>query len=251
MKALLRWSATLGLLGSVTLTTLLGGSGRADALPQAQIVETLGVTPVFFIVSSDNKLLFVSAENNQRVAPRFLSQQDAQQFLTNLQQSNPQTANGARIAVSPLGELYKLDTENANQQQGVQFQYVPSEQQLSNAATLEQSFAGVPLFYATVGQESITVQENGRTVVPFFFEKEGLMRMVDRFKQAQPDRASQVQIQVVPLEAVIETLKTSNDSNLTQLVLVPSQDSLEFIESVQQQIQQQNSQNRQTAPNRR
>ncbi|MDY6785707.1 MAG: Tic22 family protein [Cyanobacteriota bacterium] len=251
MKAILRWSAALGILGSITLTSLLGGSFPALALPPAQVVETLGVTPVFYIVSSDNKLLFVSAENNQRVAPRFLSQQDAQQFLTNLQQSNPQIANGARIAVSPLGELYQLDIENANQQQDVQFQYVPTEQQARNATTLDQSFAGAPLFYATVGQESVTIQQNGETVVPFFFEKEGLMRMVDRFKQAQPDRASQVQIEVVALENVIETLRTSSDNNLSQLVLVPSEASLQFIESVQQQIRQQNSQNRQTAPNRR
>jgi Tic22-like family len=255
MKALMRWSATLGIIGSVTLSTLLGGSGRVLALPQEQVIETLGPTPVFFVLSSDNKIVFVSAENNQRFSPRFLSQQDAQQFLQNLQQSNPQLANGARIAVTPLGEIYKIDRENANQQQNIQFQYVPTQQQVRNAEALgQQPFAGVPLFYATVGQESITLEQDGQTVVPFFFEKEALMRMVDRFKQAQPNRASEVQIQVVPLESMIQTLATSNDASLNQIVLVPSQDALAFIQSVQQQIQQQNQQNQQSQqqqPNRR
>lgn len=254
MKALKRWSAALGIIGGVTLATLLGGSGRVFALPVEQASATLGATPVFFIISSDNKVLFVSEENNQKIAPRFLSREDAQQFLSNLQQNNPQVANGARIAALPLGQVYKVDRDNANQQQDIQFQYVPTEQQFQNARALSPQFAGVPLFYATVGQESITIEENGQTVVPFFFEKEALQRMVDRFKQAQPNRAAEVQIKVVALEALMEELRTSNDTNLNKIILVPSQDSLAFIQSVEQQVQQQNQQNRQNQqnqPNRR
>lgn len=251
IKALKSWSAAIGTIGGIALATVFTSSAPVLALPAEQVSSSLGPTPVFFIVSNDNKLLFIEEKDRQqKVAPRFLSQQDAQQFLQNLQQNNPQVASGAKIAVLPLAQAYSVDRD-ASAQRDIQFEYVPSQQQFQNARSITQEFVGVPLFYATVGQESITLQENGKTVVPFFFEREALQQMVDRFKQAQPNRASEIQFKVVALEALIETLKTSNDTNLSRIVLVPSQDSIAFIRSIQQQAQQQNQQNRQNPQNQR
>jgi hypothetical protein len=52
--------------------------------------------------------------------------------------------------------------------------------------------------------------------------------MVDRFKQQQPNVASTVQIQAVSLEGVIQTLQTSNNEQLNNIVIVPSQESLDI-----------------------
>lgn len=249
IKALKSWSAAIGTIGGIALATVFSSSAPVLALPAEQVSSALGPTPVFFIVSNENKLLFIE-EKDQKIAPRFLSQQDAQQFLQNLQQSNPQVASGARIAVLPLAQAYNIDRE-ASPQRDIQFEYVPIKQQFQNALSMTQQFVGVPLFYATVGQESITIQENGQTFVPFFFEREALQQMVERFKQAQPNRASEIQFKVVALEALIETLKTSNDTNLSRITLVPSQDSIAFIRSVRQQAQQQNQQSQQNSQNRR
>ncbi|MBE9117529.1 hypothetical protein IQ249_16645 [Lusitaniella coriacea LEGE 07157] len=244
MKSLFHWGTTLSLTGSLAWGMLLGGSVPALALPPEQVSSSLGVTPIFFIMSGNNQLMYVSTENQERVSPRFISRQDAEAFLAKLKQDNPQLANQAQVAAIPLGELYKADLEGANQSQGVEFQYVATQQQIRAAQQVQQQFVGTPLFYATVGDDSLTIQQNGKTVIPFFFEQQGLMQMVERFRREQPAQAANVQVKVVPLEAVIETLKTSNDQALTQIVLVPSQEALEFVRSVQEQVQQQNQSNR-------
>jgi len=41
MKSLIRWTATLGLVGTTMLTSLLGSYSKALALPEEQIVRTL------------------------------------------------------------------------------------------------------------------------------------------------------------------------------------------------------------------
>ncbi len=55
--------------------------------------------------------------------------------------------------------------------------------------------------------------------------------MVTKFKEQKPDVAASVDIEVVPLEGVIETLETSEDKMLEKIVLVPSTESIEFLQN--------------------
>jgi hypothetical protein len=232
MKSLIHWTKTLVLAGSLALTGFVGFPSQAWALPQNEVVETLGITPIFFILSQNNQLIFITTESGDRVSPRFISRSDAQAFLDNLGQSNPQLSEQARIAALPLGELYKLDLEQGSQQ-NVDFAYLSLE---------EGQFYDTPLFYATVGSDSVTLQQNGQTIIPFYFEQAAINQMIERFKAAKPDLANQVQIQAVSLEGFIETLQSSNDQSLTRIQLVLSEESIEFVRSVQQQMQQQQGQ---------
>lgn len=232
MKFISRWSQTLLLAGSLALTGWVSLPSPVQALPQEQVVQTLGITPIFFILSQNNQLIFITTEGGEQVSPRFISRSDAQAFLENLSQNNPQLSNNARIAALPLGELYKLDIEQGTQQE-VDFAYLSLE---------EGQFYETPLFYATVGDDSLTLEQNGQVVIPFYFEQASITQMIERFKQAQPDLANQVQIQAVSLEGFIETLQSSNDQSLTRIQLVLPQESIEFVRSVQQQMQQQQQQ---------
>jgi nickel transport protein len=94
-----------------------------------------------------------------------------------------------------------------------------------------QQFQGTPLFVAKGGEDQgyLTIQQNGQQVIPFFFEKEQLQGLVDRFKQQQPNMASTVKVEAVTLEGVIQTLQSSNNEQLNNIVLVPSRESLEYI----------------------
>jgi len=105
---------------------------------------------------------------------------------------------------------------------------VQSAQQLLGQG---QEFRGVPLFVAKGGQEGgyLTIQQEGQSVIPFFFDKEQLQNLVNRFKEQQPNLASSVQIQVVPLEGIINTLQTQDNPQLEQILLIPSQESLQFL----------------------
>jgi nickel transport protein len=90
------------------------------------------------------------------------------------------------------------------------------------------------LFVARGGQENgyLTIQENGKQIIPFFFDKEQLQAMVDRFKQQKPDLASTVKVEAVPLEGVMYTLQTSNNQELNNIVIVPSQEAISFLRSL-------------------
>ena len=95
-------------------------------------------------------------------------------------------------------------------------------------------FDGVPLFVAKAGKDGcyLTLQQGNQQMIPFFFDKEQLQGMVDRFKQQKPDLASSVQIQVVNLQGIIQALRSSNNSQLNSIVLVPSQESINFLRSL-------------------
>ena len=91
----------------------------------------------------------------------------------------------------------------------------------------------MPLFVATTGEDKgyLTIQRDNQQVIPFFFEKEQLDTMLTNFKAEQPDVASKVKVEVIPLEVMLSTLENSNDEGLNKIVLVPTKESIEFIRS--------------------
>ena len=65
-----------------------------------------------------------------------------------------------------------------------------------------------------------------------FFNKEELQSLLDRFKQQQPNLASSIDIQVFPLEGVVDAMQKQNDPQLDKIVLIPSRESIEFVRSL-------------------
>lgn len=274
MKSILRWGAALGILGSAIMGSTLTGNLRALALPQEQILQKLGSVPVFTITDSQGAPLVATPPQNAQnqnqqaqspVAGVFISQKDAQAFVNNLKKTNPQLGNTVRVVPVPLGEVYKLEQANQNQPNSLDIAYIPAKQQFDAALTLlrqggsnselrkacEQNkrqledCVGTPLFVARAGEEKgyLTMkinrpQANNQQaeveVIPFYFNKEELQGMLDRFKKQQPELASTVDIQVLNLEGMLEILKTRNDEGVQQIVLVPPQESIQYVRSLQQ-----------------
>lgn len=245
MKSLVRWSATLGLVG----TALLGSFGtenlKALALPEQQIMEKLQPVPVFTVTDPQGAPLVATIANGQNkpqaVAGVFISQRDAQAFVQRLQKEKPDVAKNVQVVPVSLAQIYKLKQENQSKPDGLNFAFIPVQQQVQAAQAIlgqsgqqGQSFQGTPLFVARGGKENgyLTVQENGKSIIPFFFDKEQLQAMVDRFKQQKPDLASTVKVEAVPLEGVIYTLQTKNDQDLNNIVIVPSKEALDFLRSL-------------------
>ncbi len=237
MKSLIRWSATMGLLGAVVTAGL--GQLKALALPAEQIMQKLNPVPVFTITDEQGTPLVASRneEQDSQFAGVFISQQDAKNFVTRLQNQNPDLASKVRVVPVPLGKVYELDQKNQSEGNNLNFTYVPNEEAVNSAKAIldqngQQYQGGVPLFVAKGGEDEgfLTIEKDSQQVIPFFFEKQQLDNMVNKFKEQQPNLANSVNVEVVLLEVVIETLQNSEDQTLNKIVLVPSNESIQFLQ---------------------
>lgn len=211
---------------------------KSTGLSNKEILAKLDPIPVFTIADEKGAPLISSGEGEDKVAGVFISKQDANDFVKELKSTNPKLAKKVSIVPVSLGEVYKLSQSEGDQEDPLDFAYVPEADEVETAKTVarengEKYQGGVPLFVAKGGdnQGYLTFERDGKQVIPFFFEKEQLDEMVARFQEKDPDRANNIEIEVHPLEGVIETLETDNDKILSQIVLVPSSESIEFLES--------------------
>jgi nickel transport protein len=245
MKSLVRWSAALGLAGTTLLGSFVTENLKALALPEAQVMEKLQPVPVFTVTDPQGAPLVASVPDDQNktqsVAGVFISRKDAQAFVDRLKKDKPDLAQNVQVVPVSLAQIYKLKQENQNKPDGLNFAFIPAQQQVQAAQTLmgqsgqqQQQFQGTPLFVARGGKDNgyLTVQENGQPIIPFFFDKEQLQGMVERFKQQKPDLASTVRVEAVSLEGVLYTLQTSNNKELNNIVIVPSQEALSFLRTL-------------------
>lgn len=252
MKSFIRWSATLGLIGSTLLGSFFAQPSQVFALPEADIVKVLQDVPVFTITDEQGGPLIAVVGDNQKVTQVFISQQDAQKFLAELQKSKPDLAKKVKVQPVPLSEVYKFAAANADKPDKLSFSLMPIQSQVELAKKLltasgQEYQGGVPLFIARGGpqQAMLSIQQNNQEIVPMFFEKEQIQLIVDKMKKDQPDLASTMKIEVVSLERIISLLQQENDAKYKDIRLVPSNESIQFI---QKEIQSQSNKNPQTAP---
>lgn len=244
MKTLMRRSANMGLMGVAVFGSMLAGAIQVLALTQEQIVQKLSPVPVFTIANSQGAPLVASppqGEKGRPVAGVFISQKDAQAFLDTLKTRNPEVAKDVKVVPVSLAEVYKLNQESQSKPEQLGFAFVPSKQQVDVAMDLlkkggqdVKQFNGTPIFVARGGAQKgyLTIQDNGKTYIPMFFKREELQVLLDRFKQQQPNQASTLEVQVLNLEGVIEVMRTKNDPQLEQIILIPPQESLEYVRSL-------------------
>ena len=248
MKSLLRSWRSVGILTATLLGTLGSPTLSALALPAEQVRSTLAPIPVFTITDGEGKPLVATVPNPSNasappdsVAGVFISRQDADAFLQQLKTRDPQVGGTVRVVPVSLAEVNELANQNRNQSNPVTFAFIPQQRQVEQATTIVrqanpklQQFDGVPLFAARAGQDQgyLTISMNNQQVIPFFFEREQLDEMINRFRQEQPSLASSIQVQVIPLEGVIQALQTSDNQDLAKIVLWPSREAIQFVQSL-------------------
>lgn len=232
IKSLIRRSTLIGMV-STAILGIASSNFKALALPAEEVLQKLDPVPVFTIADEQGAPLVASGEDDAKVAGVFISQQDANNFVTRLESQNPDLASKVQVVPVSLGEVYQLAQENA-ENNGLNFAYVPNEAAVNDAKTVSGTTyeGGVPLFVAKGGEDNgyLTIEQNSEQVIPFFFEKQQLENMVEKFKTQKPELAASVNIEVVPLEGVIQTLQNNDDPMLSKIVLVPSSESLQFLQ---------------------
>ena len=248
MKPWIRWGTTLGLASSALLGSLLITGTQALALTKDQILQKLFDVPVFTITDKQGSPLVASSQEGEdgkevAVAGVFIVRKDAQAFITRLRKSNPELANSVEISPVRMSEVYELALESRENQENLEFAYVPEEAQVNTAIQLInqlrrkenkaaiEAFNGVPLFAARGGKQGgyLTVEQDSKQIIPFFFNKGELQLMIDRFKQEKPDLANTVSIQVLDLEGVLATFREDDNPELDRIWLIPPQESVDFI----------------------
>ncbi|NMG60413.1 hypothetical protein E1H12_18315 [Geitlerinema sp. P-1104] len=267
MKSLIRWGAMLGLVGG-TLFGSVSTPAPALALSEDEIMQKLASVPVFAITDAEGSPLIASVSNPQsangttEVAGVFMNPQDANRFVERLTQEQPEMAGEVQVTVISLAEIYRLEQSHRQQNNSIEFSYVPTRQEVESAVSVlldsgredellqyngEYTYPGVPLFMATAGPDQgyMTVELDGEVVIPLFFDREDLDNVIARFQQQQPDFAATVQTDVVQLEGVLETLRNEDNDMVGQLMFVPHSESLEFVGNMMQQMQQQQQQQQQ------
>jgi hypothetical protein len=252
MKSLVRKVATIGLAGGAVVAPLLMQSlihpQPAFALPQEEVLKKLGPVLVYTVVAVDEAkkqavpltAAVKQGDKNFNVAWVFFSAQDAQKFVDQqkaganaLKAKDPKAAdeqlkllNSTTVAPDSLATFYDAATKS---KQSLKIQFVPNEQQMKSAQSLQQNFQGVPLFRVNFGQN--------RYGTSFFLSKEDLQTELVELKKKQPDLASQAKIEVVPLEGLIEILSTESGDDLKKIRVFAPLESRKLLQSIIDQSQ--------------
>ncbi|WP_239005437.1 Tic22 family protein [Gloeothece citriformis] len=216
----------------------------ALALSEEEVMQKLSIITVFTIANEQGELLLAQGENQKNVALLYISQQEAQKATQQLKQSNPQ-GNFQVLPVS-LANIYQMVKQRNGQENTPLLDLIPVKKQVDAAMTLlrqqNQSvneFAGVPLFYVTYQQEQqevfLTAKNGEQSVIPLYLEKETLQNEIEKVRQQQPDIASTFQIRVMPLENLIGLYEKENNEAVRKMIVVPSQETLDFLRQLQQQ----------------
>lgn len=248
MKLLIRWGATLGLIGSAILGGVFSSVLPAWALNEEQIVEKLREVPVFTITDGQGSPLVASITNGDNTVTEsffFMSHSDAEAFIERLKTEQPDLAQTVKVTPYSLAQVYLIGQEIANTAEDAQetpdsLRLIPTQGEVQEAMSILQTngesvqeFPGVPVFLPKIGADGyLSIQEGDKQWIPMFFERGQIENALAQFKQEQPDLANSVTIEVTVLEGVIQTMKDSNDPELEKLLLVPPQETIEFLQSL-------------------
>jgi hypothetical protein len=238
MKTLIRWSLTLGLAISPLFPLGVMQPRQVIALPQAEIVEFLGGIPVFSLLDQKGLPIGRQVQDDSIVTPVFMSRREAQTFLTQLQQQDPDLGNLYRIQVLPLSRIYEIARETSTSSTRLFLQYIPSGAEAQAARQLSsengQKYPGdVPLYIAKIesDQSYLTIRQDEQELVPVFFEKATIQQWIDAVSKAQPDLADSINIKVISLSSLIANLEKNDNQLLRSLRFWPSQEMMQIIRS--------------------
>lgn len=257
MNLLVRWGTTLTLVGSTLLTTVFSPSAPVLALTEQQIKEKLDPVPVFLITNNQGVPLTRTVANNGQngqnaqnaqkkqatVTDVFMSGQEAQAFINELRNAKSKDPKMAEMLKSlqvtpvPLGMIYQKLQENAKKPDSLVFAFNPGRQDLEGAVTLlrqtgkeVKQFPSVPVFIVRSpdkGYVSVKRKTDNKEVIPLFLSQKDAQSLLNQVKQQVP----KADIQVVDIDGVIKTLKEKNDTWLSQVAIVPSTESMQYVVS--------------------
>ncbi|MFK0730517.1 MAG: Tic22 family protein [Gloeotrichia echinulata GP01] len=252
MKSLVRWGATLGLIGSTLLGTVFIGNLSVLALSEQQIKDKLDSVPVYLVTNKDGLPLsrpLPDAQNGQKaggsVTGVYLSRQEAQTFINQLRNAKDkdpkieELVKSLQVTAVPLGVIYQKLQQTKNQPNRLLFAFKPVDQEIQGALELLRQggqkvdqFKSVPVFAVRFapdqGYVPIQLPSDKQQMIPLFLSKQDAQGLLSQVKPKFP----KADIQVIDVDGVIKTLQEKNDTWLNQVVLVPSPESRDYLRTL-------------------
>ncbi|MDJ0718728.1 MAG: hypothetical protein QNJ54_31635 [Prochloraceae cyanobacterium] len=259
MKLLIRSTLLISLVGGSILGAITSvnqslswlSTAPAQALPLADIQKKLKTIPVFILTDKSGKeAITVSVQegnSKQQLGIFFFSPKDAEAVLRELRVQKPQMSQNAQIKTINLNEAYELAQQPARNrtEQNIKISFQPSAHEVKKAIQLLKSrgqkiqqFNGVPLFYATKGDNKTLIsveildeqqRQVEKVVIPVFFSQQDLEDLLADMRQQNPQLGSEAKIQITSLDDLVTLMKDSNQSEIQQIVFMPSTEALEFL----------------------
>ena len=196
--------------------------------------EKLNPIPVFSILDENGAPLVANQDDGSRTAGVFISQKDADKFIIQLKIEQPELGAKVKIVPVSLAEVNRFSREEK-----LDFDYIPNEIEVNNAKDIlfqngGEYENGVPLFVGRSKKEKsyLTFDRGEQQVIPFFFDLSQLEELVAKVEAENSSLAGNIYIEVVMLKNVINSLENSdNNQVIQQLVLVPTKESIQFLQS--------------------
>jgi Tic22-like family len=243
IKSLLKLATVVGVVGAIVVAPV--ANLRAEALTEAQAFERLNSIPVFTITDDKGNPLLGSQKkeggNQQQILLFFLNPDDAKSMLGQIKSTNPDLGNKAQVIVRSMNEAIQVIKKNDDKK--IAFQIVPSKSSLDSARSILSAqgkpvdkLPNLPVFFATGGKDKeqglLTIEQNGKQLVPFFMDQKDLQAMIDRAKQQQPNMATNTTIQVTSLLQVIDSMVTKDNKanpDAERFTFIPSKAAFQYI----------------------
>ena|GEM_PF-677179 len=255
MRFIIRWSVTLGLVGSALLGNLLWLDIPAFALSQQQVKEKLDPIPVYLITNRQGLPLSraVSDEKNGKkgasITGVYMSREEAQSFIDQLKSLKTKDTKleaiveNLQVSTVSLGYLYQQLEKTKSDPNRLLFDFKPVKKEVDLALDLlHQSgekvdeFRSIPIFAVRFGKDKayvpIQVLPNKKQYIPLFFSETDAKTLLDQVKP----KFDKAYIQVVDVDGVIKTFQDHNEDWLKDVVLVPSPESRAYIKSLSDSV---------------
>ncbi|MGD1851082.1 MAG: Tic22 family protein [Cyanophyceae cyanobacterium] len=236
---------------------VLGSAGSlpAIALTDEEFGRRLESVPVFTILREDGRPVVVfpnRSNNNSPPNPEdarilsFLDPDNVEEFMERIRQENSEEAGNVSIFISSIGDVYQWGVDNPD---GPKIEYYPIADQIPEALRIVreanpdrniQRFPGVPLFVATNsdGNGYLTLEQDGRKVVPFFFRLEDLNSVLEQFRSSSDASIlDDVKVEVATLDQILDILRSSDASQgdlVERIRLIPSGEALEYVRGLRE-----------------
>jgi hypothetical protein len=250
-QSVARHLTTIGVSGLLALAPVVGVTNVAQpayAMTEAQAMERLNSIPVFTITDDKGAPLLaaIPQQPNQPQEAKqllifFLSPEDAQATLKQIQTNNPSLGNKARVSVLPFSQAYKVIKDNKDKTLAFRFEASRSSMESARAiikaqGKTDKDVPPLPVFFATSGtgdkQGLLTIESEGQQTVPFFFDQKDLQSLLDRARQQQPNLAKDTKIQVTSLFVVLDNMITKDNKpnpDAQRFQFVPSRTAFEYV----------------------